>query len=1740
MAYSETIPELNSLSEAKRELLERYVRGDIAHVLGDSDRARPIAKRDSDGPAPLSFAQQQVWVHSQISPDLPIYNEPFTVRRTGALDVAALERVLTEIIRRHEAWRTVFPEVNGQPVQVVQAAPDSFTLPQFDLRSLGVAERAAEALRLAAQDAQRPFDLAKGPLLRAKLVRLADQEYRLYLTLHQIILDGVTAYNVLLPELVALYEAFSNGKPSPLAELAFQHADYASWQRQWLTEEKLAQQLGYWREQLAGDLPVLELPTDRPRPATQTFRGAMYPLQVPKAVVERVRGFAQREGATLFMGMLAGFYAVLHRYTGQDDILMGSLTASRKGEGVDKLLGYFVNPVVLRAHFDGNPSFRELLGRVRQTVLDALAHDDVPFEYLVETLHPQRDLSRNPLFQIMLSLEPPMPPLNGWSMTQFDVGSGASKFDLYLDLDDREEGIIGPVTFNPDLFDEETIGRMVEHWQRLLEAAVADPTCRISQLPLLAPSEQQQLLVEWNDTASAQPQLCSPALFEAQAERTPEAVAVEDETSSLSYRELNRRANQLAQYLRSLGVGPEKLVGICTSRSQQMMVALLGVLKAGGAYVPLDPTYPQERLAFMLQDSGIEVLITEQSLVAGLPPSSAHVLCLDRDEARLAEQSAENLPAQAQLENLAYVIYTSGSTGRPKGVQISHGALVNLLLSMQQEPGLRSDDRLLAVTTLSFDIAALELFLPLMTGARLVLASAETARDGARLNRRLQQAGITVMQATPATWRLLLETGWQGNANLRVWCGGEALSRELAEQLLPRCESLWNMYGPTETTIWSAVGRIESGTGPVRIGLPVANTEFYVLDANLQLLPLGVPGELHIGGQGLARGYLHQAELTQQKFIAHPFRTEAGRRLYKTGDLVRRLKDGRLEFLGRMDEQVKVRGFRIELGEIETALAEHAAVKAAVVEARVDGSKEKQLVAYVIAQGTVSAEELRTALSQRLPEYMVPSQFVFLTAFPLTPNGKVNRRALPGPEPVVTVMAGQQIQPRDEREKKLAEIWEAVLGVSPIGIQQNFFDLGGHSLLAAKIISQIEKTFGTRLSLAQIFRAPTVEQLAALLRESPSRTPSKAITPRHDRGPAPLSHGEQQVWLHSLLAGDLPLYNEGMTLHWHGPLDASVLEKSLTEIVRRHAILRTTFYAIDGQPVQEVHQPSPHVGLRQVDLRETPGPERERKALELASRDAQQPFDLLRGPLFRALLIRLDATEYRLYLTLHHIVFDGLSIYNVFIPELTALYEAFSKGKPSPLAELSIQYSDYADWEQATQGLEKVAPQIAYWQNRLAGDPPILALPADRPRPALQTFRGAMQKLVLSAELSQAIRALCQRRGSTTYSLLLAGFKALLHRYSGQQDIWIGGITSGRSRPELNELIGYFINIVVFRTDVSGDPTFDELLARVQQTVVEAISHDEVPFELVVKEVHPKRDASRSPLVQVLFSLITPPVRASGWSLTTDLDIGVTKYDLHLELEDRPDGISGCLLYSTDLFDGETIGRMVEHWQRLLEAAVADPTCRISQLPLLAPSEQQQLLVEWNDTASAQPQLCLPALFEAQAEHTPEAVAVEDETSSLSYRELNRRANQLAQYLRSLGVGPEKLVGICTSRSQQMMVALLGVLKAGGAYVPLDPTYPQERLAFMLQDSGVEVLITEQSLLAGLPPSSAQTLCLDRDEAMLAGQSADNLPAQAQLGESGVRDLHLGFDGAAQGSADFPWSAGQPAALDATGTGSAE
>ncbi|OLE50111.1 MAG: hypothetical protein AUI36_19705 [Cyanobacteria bacterium 13_1_40CM_2_61_4] len=1005
-----------------------------------------------------------------------------TVHRKGSLDVPAFERSFNEIIRRHEAWRTTFTTVDRRPVQVVNPAP-TLRLPVVDLRGLPEAEREPEALRLASEDARQPFDLGRGPLLRANLIRLRDDEHRFVLTLHHIIFDGVSIYRVFLPELAALYEAFSTGKPSPLPEPTSQYADYAHWQREGLQGEALSELMTYWKKQLAGNLPVLELPTDRPRPAVQSFRGAMEPLVLSKTLTDALKALSQREGVTLYMTLLAAFKALLYRYSGQEDILIGSVTSGRNHPELENLMGFFLSTVVLRTNLAGNPTFRELLGRVRDVTLEALSHDEVPFEDLVKELQPQRDPSHNPLFQVLFSLEAPLAPHDsGWALTQFDVDTGAAKYDLYLQLDDRLEGVIGRFIYNTDLFDASTIVRMRGHWQTLLQAIVADAAQHLEALTLLTDAERRQLL-EWNDTKRPYPHSCVHELFEAQVERTPDAVAVVFEDRQLTFRELNRRANQVAHHLRSLGVGPEALVGICVERSLGTVEGLLGVLKAGGAYVPLDPEYPKERLAFMVRDSGLTVLLTQEHLRAKLSEFQTRLVCLDAHRGAIAQQSSENCRSGVEPGNLAYVIYTSGSTGRPKGVEIAHRSLVNFLAAMQPEPGLTAKDTLLAVTTTSFDIAALELHLPLTVGARVVLVTRDTARDGTRLREKLATSGATLMQATPATWRLLLDAGWQGSKDLKILCGGEALPRELANELVRRSQSVWNMYGPTETTIWSTLYRVGSADGPVFIGRPIANTEIYVLDNQLQPVPMGVAGELYIGGDGLARGYLDRPELTAEKFIPNSVSKEPGARLYKTGDRARYWPDGNIEFLGRLDDQVKIRGRRIELGELEAVLGSHPGVREAVVLAREDVPGERRLVGYLVAaqKSAPSLNELYSVLRDRLPEYMIP-RLVVLETLPLTPNRKVDRRALPAPDLIRAESEDSFVGPRNPVEEVIAGIWTQVLGVERVSTYDNFFDLGGHSLLAMQVIAGLEEKLGLRINPRELM-FQTLGQLAAACEE---------------------------------------------------------------------------------------------------------------------------------------------------------------------------------------------------------------------------------------------------------------------------------------------------------------------------------------------------------------------------------------------------------------------------------------------------------------------------------------------------------------------------------------------------------------------------------------------------------------------------------------------------------------------------------
>ncbi len=1041
-------------------------------------------------PPPLSFSQQRLWFLDQFDPGSTAYSIPVVFKFEGEFQQDVLEKSINTIVRRHESLRTTF-SVNSDnlPLQIIHPF-SPVTLQVKDLMGLPQNEKEPAVFRLAREQSSIPFDLKKGPLFRTLLIRTAPQTHYLFINMHHTISDGWST-GVFTTELAALMEAFSTGKENPLPDLPVQYSDYAIWQRRSQGSESLRPQLEYWINKLSGRLPVLELPTNRPRPAFQTYKGETIQTFLPSNLTLRIKDICKQHQVTLFMVLLAAYNVLLHRYTGQEDLLVGTPIANRDQKNIEGLIGFFVNTIVIRNELSGNLRFIDFLDRVRQSSLEAFTNHELPFEHIVEALHPARDTSHSPIIQVMFILQnTPFRSIHfhNLEMRPFIIDSGASKYDLTLTVWESPDGTGCFFEYNTDLFDKSTIERMAGHYQVILESICDNIEMPVAQLQMLTAQEQTQILHQWNNTYRALPsEQTLQSLFEAQVQNTPDSVAVFFEQEQITYRQLDQRANQLAQYLRKLGIGPEALVGVNLNRSIDMVVALLGILKAGGAYVPLDPYFPADRLAYMLEDSGAKVLLTQESLAGKLGGEGVQMVCIDTDWPVITRESTEPLETSSTQENLAYVIYTSGSTGRPKGVQVLQRGVVNFLLSMQREPGITPEDVLLSVTTLSFDIFGLELYLPLISGAQLVLVSSAVAADGSRLAEALSTQNVTIMQATPTTWRLLIAAGWMGNARFKVLCGGEAFPPDLVAALLERSGSLWNMYGPTETTIWSTICQITTADEMVTIGRPIQNTSVYLLDAYGQPVPVGIPGELYIGGEGVARGYLNRPELTAERFLANPFSQPAqgidwNTRFYRTGDLCRYLSDGRIEYLGRMDNQVKLRGFRIELGEIEANLSLHPTIDQAVVIAREDTPGDKRLIAYLTPKGIPpSTTELRDYLHDKLPDYMIPSVFMVLQSLPLTPNGKVDRRALPVPEIGRPDLATQFTAPSNEIERTLAGIWQAALKLDQVGIHDNFFELGGHSLLIVQVHHQVCQHFQTDLTIAQMFQYPTIQALAQYL-----------------------------------------------------------------------------------------------------------------------------------------------------------------------------------------------------------------------------------------------------------------------------------------------------------------------------------------------------------------------------------------------------------------------------------------------------------------------------------------------------------------------------------------------------------------------------------------------------------------------------------------------------------------------------------
>jgi amino acid adenylation domain-containing protein len=1625
-----------------------------------------IPRVDRTQELPLSFAQERLWFLDQLEPASPLYNISAAMRLSGPLQAAVLNQCLQQVVARHEPLRTTFVNRQGRPWQRI-APRQEVPLPVLDLETIATDRREAEVQRMAAKEATRPFDLSTGPLIHTSLLRLGPTEHVLLFTVHHIVADG-WSMQVLVRELVGRYEAAVTGRTLQLPELTVQYADYGAWQRERMSGKTLEEHQAFWRQQLSG-AATLDLPTDRPRPAVQTFRGAKLRFELPAGLTERLRAAGRRHGATPFMTLLAAFQTLLGRYSGQDDIVVGTPVAGRNHLEIEGLIGLFVNTLVLRGDLSGNPTFEELLRRTVKVATAAYAHQELPFEQLVDHLQPERDLSRNPLFQVMLILAVPQ---EAWNATDLEASAieldmGTSKFDVTLHLADTPRGFKGFWEYNTDLFDTATIERMNGHFRILLEAIVADPRRPVRQLPLLTSDERHQVLATWNATETPYPNdIPVHRLVERQAERTPERIAVEMGDQTITYRELDERANQLAHYLRTRGVGPETLVGFCVDRSPEMLVGLLAILKAGGAYLPLDPEYPAARLGFMLDDSHAPLLLANRRHADRLREGgfSGQVVCLDTDADAIRRESCTALPSEVNGSNRVYVIYTSGSTGKPKGVEIEHHSLVNVLLFVQQQVGITENDVILGVTTLSFDIAAADMYLPLSVGARLVLADRETAADGHKLAMLLTDAGVTMLQVTPATWRMLVDSGWAGQPGLTMFSSGEALDKELAGELLRRGGQLWNLYGPTETTIWSTAGQVQTGFENISIGRPIANTRLYVLDAWRQPVPMGVPGELYIGGEGLARGYLHRPELTAERFVPDPF-GERGARMYRTGDLVRYRPDRTLEFLGRLDHQVKLRGFRIEIGEIEAVLAQHPDVRQAVAAAREDRPGDKHLVAYLVPEGAQrpSPEGLRQFIKEQLPEYMVPAVFVMLETMPLTPNGKVDRKALPVLDHSRPELEREYVAPRTPVEQTLAEIWSTVLGIQRVGIHDPFFELGGHSLLAAQVISRIQEAFQIELPLRTLFEEPTVAGLAAQIEQvSREQTPAPSMIHADRSAELPLSLAQERLWFLDQLEPNRASYVIPTAVRLTGPLDAHLLERSLQEVVTRHESLRTTFTSSDGRPQQRI-APMWEIRMSVIDLESFAAADREVEVVRLAEEEASQPFDLMTGPLVRASLLRLGPEEHVFLLTMHHIVSDGWSM-GVLIKEIVAIYEAMLAGRPSPLTPLPIQYADYAAWQRGWLAGDVLDKQRDYWKRQLDRAPDGLELPTDYPPPILPDYAAGHASIVLSRAVTQRLTELSRHHDVTLFSTLLTAFDVLMRRLTGQEDIVVGTPVAGRNRAEIEGLVGFFVNTLVLRADVSGNPAFGELLTRVHRTAVEAYAHQDVPFEQLVQDLAPDRSLGRNPMFNVLINFAS-----FFYTQRPEWDVGTlhakafvnpdqhSRFPMTLYVLNEPE-IRLRLVYQRALFSSERIVCLLQSLRYLLEQIAAEPDRSVLSYSLISPEVRSRLPDPAEPLAEPE-QEPVTTTFARQVRQRPEHAAVRQGDREWTYAELAERATTLARAIRARGVQPGETVALYGPRSLGLIVGMLAIPQSGAVLVPIDRQLPRSRREAMLREAAVRRMV---------------------------------------------------------------------------------
>ncbi|MEM7401116.1 MAG: amino acid adenylation domain-containing protein [Pseudomonadota bacterium] len=1657
-SQSQSIENIDKLSPAqKRALLEKI----LAERAADTNPSSELH--------PLSFAQQRLWFIDQLSPGQSAYSIPAALRLEGPLDVTILHKSLDHIINRHEILRTCFiAEEDNDPGQLI-VQEFAFELPLIEITNEHEYTYKEQVKSLLAT----PFDLQNGPLLRARLLRINQSSHILLLCIHHIIAD-YWSLRVLMRELVELYRVNANTNTANLPELPIQYLDYAVWQHE--HQKDMQQQLDYWHSHLA-DMPnLLQLPTDYPRPARQSFKGARHSINISNTLTDKIKLLAKKHHASLFATLLAALQVLLFRWSKQNDFAIGTTATNRDRKELRDLIGLFVNNLVLRARPSDEMSFTTLLSQASRCTLDALANQSVPFEQVVESLDPARQLSHNALFQVMFVLHnTPLQSVQipNLSISSLEIEFDTSRFDLSLDLVDTDDTLKGFIEYSTDLFSEKTIERFSEHLTLVLHAVVETPGIRIGEIPLLS-SKEQKLFNGWNATATEIPTCCAHQLFEKQVAKSPNENAVSDNNKTLTYAELNQQANQLAHLLLQHGAGPNKAIAMALSRDINLVVTLLAILKTGSYYLPLDLNHPTDRILSILADNESGFIICKSN-ISFTPPSKWTMIVLDHEQDTINTQPLNNIEQNYSAEQLAYLIYTSGSSGQPKGVPIRHSSLVNLLTSMTKAPGIENTDRLLAVTTIAFDIATLEILLPLISGAELVIANDAVTSDGATLRQLIKQADITMMQATPSTWRLLMDSDWQSPSKFKCLSGGEALDVSLTQNLLKHFDQVWNLYGPTETTIWSAALQLTPtliANNVVPIGKPIDNTAFHIIDSNGMDAPIGVAGELCISGHGLSPGYHARPELTTTSFFN--LENDFGEviRAYRTGDLVSRREDGLLVFRGRLDHQIKLRGYRIELGDIENHLTAHETVTAASV--ILDEEDEPRLIAYCETQNEkeINEAELHRYLLNRLPNYMVPAAIVKLDSLPLTANGKLDHKALPK----LHTSQENNSELKTDTEKKLATIWEGLLNRNITSSDTNFFISGGHSLLAARLATQIRKFFNCELAIREIFEKPTLGELANSIDTLLSKIENNLVSiPRRDpTDELSLSAAQYRQWVLAGLEPNNPYYNIPAAIQLSQRIDRDIFQNALQYIVNRHDVLNCCFQTVDGKP-HVVIEPSSRIPINFHKLEES----NQNSIINILCNHASNAIDVTKSPLLRAVVIDTPANKTIVMLVLHHIIGDARSLEIIF-EELILIYGQLQSGATPCLPELPIGYLDYANWSNQQDN----SISLNYWSEQLNGIPPLLDLPTDYPRPADQNFSAGEQSFTIAANIREALETLAHNENATLFMLLLTAFNALLYRFSGAKDIVIGCPIGHRPHTELENVVGLFVNTLPIRTIPEDQHTFANLLAQVRETVLAGFEHQDASFEQIVSELDLPRSWGHAPVFQVMFLWQATADRLAGSTQgafkALSLPTSTTKVDLTLNMSAASDGcLHGRIEYRDDLFHASSMSALVDAFQVLLEHVAIQPFTQLSQLPLIN-QEQIAFINSWNETkVNYHTQNYLHESFEAQAHKTPNKIAVRTNDVNLSYADLNTAANHLAHMLIKHGASPDQRVGVCLPRNSNLIITILGILKSGAAYVPIDPNYPRERIDFILKDSQLCILVTDRDVNKQLNFDTRKILCIE-------------------------------------------------------------